>query len=132
MARQNGTAQRMAEFLEGHPKVRRVYYPGLKSHPHHAVAREQMAGFGGVVSFDVDGDLAQTLKFIDHLRVPYIGPSLGGVESMVSHPATVSYYELSREERLEAGILDELVRYAVGVEDPEDLIEDLKQALSKI
>lgn len=132
MARQNGTAQRMAEFLEGHPKVRRVYYPGLKSHPHHAVAREQMAGFGGVVSFDVDGDLAQTLRFIDSLKVPYIGPSLGGVESMVSHPATVSYYELSREERLEVGIRDELVRYAVGVEDPEDLIEDLAQALEKI
>ncbi len=132
MARQNETAQRMAEFLEGHPKVRRVYYPGLKSHPHHDVAREQMSGFGGVVSFDVAGGLAQTLKLIDHLRVPYIGPSLGGVESMVSHPATISYYELSREERLEVGILDELIRYAVGVEDPEDLIEDLAQALEKI
>jgi cystathionine gamma-synthase len=132
MARQNETAQRMAEFLEGHPRVRRVYYPGLKSHPHHELARAQMSGFGGVVSFDVAGAPEQALRFMDRLRIPYIGPSLGGVESIVSHPATLSYYELSREERLELGILDELIRYSVGVEDADDLIADLKQALDAI
>ena len=131
MGLQNQTAQRIAEFLEGHPKVRRVYYPGLKSHPHHRIAKEQMSGFGGVVSFDVDGDRSRTLKVMDGLRLPYIGPSLGGVESIVCHPATLSYYEVSPQERLQMGIPDELLRYSAGVEDVEDLIEDLAQALER-
>ena len=132
MARQNETAQKIAEFLEAHPRIRRVYYPGLKSHPHHDIAKEQMSGFGGVVSWDVDGGLEETLRVMDGLKVPYIGASLGGVESIVSHPATISHYELSREERLDVGIPDDLLRYSVGVEDAEDLIEDLDQALRKI
>ena len=132
MARQNATALEMARFLEGHPKVRRVYYPGLESHPSHSVAASQMHGYGGVISFDLDGDLERTMAFLNHLRIPYIGASLGGVESIVTHPASLSYHELSREERLEIGILDELVRYAVGVEDAEDLIADLAQALDGV
>ncbi len=132
MARQNATALALARFLEGHPKVRRVYYPGLESHPHHEVARAQMRGYGGVVSFDLDADQNRTMAFLDRLKIPCIGASLGGVESIVSHPASISYYELSREERLDVGIVDELVRYAVGVEDAEDLIADAAQALEGI
>lgn len=129
MARQNETALALARFLNGHPRVRQVYYPGLENHPHHAVAKAQMRGFGGVVSFDLDTDREGTLAFIDRLKIPCIGASLGGVESIVSHPASISYYELSREDRLAIGIADELVRYAVGVEDAEDLIADVAQAL---
>jgi cystathionine gamma-synthase len=132
MARQNETALALARFLEGHPKVRRVYYPGLPSHPHHDVARAQMTGFGGVVSFDLNTDLAGTKAFLDRLCIPCLGASLGGVESIVSHPSTISFYELSREERLESGIADELVRYAVGVEDAQDLLDDLQRALDAL
>ena len=132
MAQQNATALALAQFLDGHPGVRRAYYPGLANHPHHRIAREQMGGYGGVVSFDLDGDLQRTRAFLDGLRIPRIGASLGGVESIVTHPASLSYFELSREERLEIGILDELVRYAVGVEDPDDLVADLAQALDAI
>ena len=130
--RQNDTAMRMARYLEGHAGVRRVYYPGLESHPHYEIARQQMAGFGGVVSFDIDGDLERTFAFMDRLRIPCIGASLGGVESIVSHPSTLSYHELSHEERLDIGISDELVRYAVGIEDTEDILADLSQALDAI
>lgn len=132
MARQNQTALRMAQYLEQHARVRTVYYPGLTSHPHHEIARSQMTGFGGVVSFDLDADLDGTMRFLDALRVPCIGASLGGVESIVSHPSTISYYELAREDRIAIGIADELVRYSVGIEDAEDLIADLDRALAAI
>tara|TARA_B100000700_G_C14776381_1_gene729177 strand:- start:157 stop:849 length:693 start_codon:yes stop_codon:yes gene_type:complete len=132
MARQNESALRMAQYLENHPKIRQVYYPGLQSHPHHEIARAQMTGYGGVVSFDLATDLDGTMRFLDGLRVPCIGASLGGVESIVSHPSTISYYELDREDRIAIGILDELVRYSVGVEDVEDLIADLDHALGAI
>ena len=132
MQRQNQTALELARFLEGHPKVRRVFYPGLASHPDHAVAARQMKGFGGVVSFDVDGDLERTREFVHRLRLPYLAPSLGGVESLVSHPATISYSDLSRPDRLAIGITDELVRYSVGIEDSGDLIADLEQAFDKV
>lgn len=132
MARQNETALEMATFLEGHDKIKEVYYPGLASHPHHDIATAQMTGFGGVVSFDLDTDLAGTLRFLDGLKIPCIGASLGGVESIVSHPSTISYYELAREDRIAIGIADELVRYSVGIEDAEDLIADLDQALGAV
>lgn len=130
--RHNENGMRVAQFLEGHPKVRRVYYPGLSSHPDYAVAQEQMTGFGGVVSFEIEGDLESTGAFIDALRLPCIGPSLGGVESLVEQPAIQSYYELTTEQRQQAGISNELVRYALGIEDADDLIADLEQALEKI
>ena len=95
--RQNENGLRVAEFLEGHPGVRRVYYPGLPSHPDHELARRQMTGFGGVVSFEIDGDLETTGRFIDRLRLPYIGPTLGGVESIVEQPAAL--FSLDPEER---------------------------------
>jgi cystathionine gamma-synthase len=132
VAQQNASAMRMAQFLQDHSKVRRVFYPGLASHPDHAVAIAQMSGFGGVVSFDIEGDLASTRAFVHALCLPYLAPSLGGVESLVSHPATVSYSDLSREERLRIGITDELIRYSLGVEDVEDIIADLDQALEMI
>ena len=132
VAKQNENGLKVARFLESHPKVRRVYYPGLPSHPDHELARRLMAGFGGVVSFELDGDLEQTSAFIDALRIPYIGPSLGGVESIIEQPALMSHFTLDREERLKLGIKDELVRYALGIEDAQDLIADLEQALDKI
>ncbi|KAK4393134.1 Cystathionine gamma-synthase 1, chloroplastic [Sesamum angolense] len=129
---QNSTAQRMAEILEAHPKIRRVYYPGLASHPEHELAKKQMNGFGGVVSFEVDGDLLTTAKFVDALRIPYIAPSFGGCESIVDQPAIMSYWDLPPLERAKYGILDNLVRFSFGVEDFEDLKADILQALETI
>jgi cystathionine gamma-synthase len=131
VTRQNETGLKVARFLERHPAVRRVYYPGLPSHPDHAIAREQMEGYGGVVSFELDADLEKTGHFIDALKIPYIGPSLGGVESLVGQVALVSYYELSSQERAEIGLSDTLVRLAVGIESADDIIEDLAQALDQ-
>lgn len=128
--RQNENGRRVAEFLATHPLVTRVYYPGLPDHPDHAIARRQMAGFGGVVSFEIAGDFDRTARLIDALRIPYIGPTLGGVESIVIQPA--AFFSLDPEERARAGIKDNLIRYALGIEDPDDLIEDLKQALDQI
>ena len=129
--RQNETAAKIAHFLAKHPAVRRVYYPGLASHPDYEVAVEQMSGFGGVVSFELETDLEGTGRFIDQLKIPYIGPSLGGVEALVGQVALLSYYEFSPEERAEIGISDSLVRLAVGLESADDLLTDLAQALDK-
>lgn len=126
---QNASALALAEFLETHPKIERVYYAGLPSHPSHAIAKEQMDGFGGVVSFSVKGGKAAASRVVDAARIPKIAPSLGGVESLIEQPSLMSYFELS-EEQLEAiGMSSSLIRYAVGVEDTEDLLLDLKQAL---
>ncbi|MGW8224866.1 MAG: trans-sulfuration enzyme family protein [Anaerolineales bacterium] len=130
--KQNGNGQSIAEFLEGHPSIEQVWYPGLPSHPDHQIAKRQMSGFGGVVSFTVRGDLEATSRFIDALQIPLIAASFGGVESLVEQPALMSFYELSTEERLGVGISDNLVRLSLGIEDAEDLIADLEQALSQI
>jgi cystathionine gamma-synthase len=127
---QNATALAVARFLEAHARVRRVYYLGLACHPAHEVARRYMAGHGGVVTFEVDGDLAATSRFVDACRIPRIAPSLGGVESLIEQPALMSYYELTTKEREAVGIRDNLVRIAVGIEDESDLIADLEQALA--
>ena len=131
MARHNETGLAVARFLERHSCVRRVYYPGLESHPHHKIAVEQMTGFGGVVSFDIKGGLAEAKRFLDHLTLCYIAPSLGGVETLITHPATVSYYDCTRKQRYALGITDTLLRLAVGVEDAQDIIADMDQALNK-
>ncbi|WCJ25696.1 Cystathionine gamma-lyase [Euphorbia peplus] len=128
----NSTALRMAEILEAHPKVKRVYYPGLPSHPEHHIAKKQMTGFGGVVSFEVDGDLMKTIKFVDSLKIPYIAPSFGGCESIVDQPAIMSYWDLTQAQRESYGIKDNLVRFSFGVEDFEDLKADVLQALESI
>ena len=129
---QNRTAQAVAEFLEAHPRIERVWYPGLASHPDHEVAKAQMSGYGGVVSFEVAGDYEETGRFVDNLEIPYIAPSLGGIESLIEQPAIMSYYEQSREEREALGIKDNLVRFSVGIEDTDDLIRDLDQALARL
>jgi cystathionine gamma-synthase len=127
--RQNANAQALAEFLAAHKKVKAVHYAGLPCHPEHAIARRQMRGFGGVVSFEVAGDLEATSRVVDGCRIPQIAPSLGGVESLIEQPALMSFYELSTEERLMVGIKDNLIRYSVGIEDSADLIADIADAL---
>jgi cystathionine gamma-synthase len=129
---QNQTALEVAKYLEAHPKIDRVYYPGLPSHPDYAVAQRQMSGFGGVVSFEVAGDLDTTGDFIDRCEIPYIAPSLGGVESLIEQPALMSFYEKTTAEREALGIKDNLVRFAIGIEDVDDIIDDLEQALAGI
>ena len=129
---QNDSALQVARFLDRHPKIDRVYYPGLASHPDHKIASAQMSGFGGVVSFEVAGDIRATSDFIDRLRIPYIAPSLGGTESLIEQPAYFSYYDLSSEERLAIGIKDNLARFALGIEDAEDIIDDLDASLSQV
>jgi len=125
--RQNESGLRIATYLSQHPAIRRVYYPGLESHPDHQIAIAQMAGFGGVVSFEIDGDFETTGQFIDRLKIPYIGPTLGGVESIIEQPAAL--FSVDPFERKIAGLKDNLVRYALGIEDADDLIADLEQAL---
>lgn len=129
---QNQSTLKIAKFLEGHSKIDKVFYPGLPSHPHHGFAKKQMKGFGGVVSFNVKGTLTQVNRFLDSLKSIYIGPTLGGVETLITHPATVTYYRYTREERYALGITDQLCRLAVGIEHPDDLIADLDQALAKM
>jgi cystathionine gamma-synthase len=110
--------------------VRRVFYPGLPSHPDHAIAVKQMRGFGGVVSFRVQGDARETSRVIDACKLATIAPSLGATETLIEQPAYMSYFELTTEEREAIGITDDLVRLSVGLEDAEDVIADLEQALS--
>jgi len=126
---QNESALRVAEFLESHPGVKKVYYPFLESHRHYAIAKEQMLGGGGVVTFELKGDLATSKRFLDGLELCYIGPSLGGVETLITHPALVSYYDYSRPARYALGITDTLFRLAVGIEDVNDIIADLQRGL---
>lgn len=130
--RQNENGMKLAQKLEEHPRVTRVHYPGLPSHPDHENAKKQMRGYGGVVSFEVDGDLWQTAKVIDSVKLPYIAPSLGGVESLIEQPTVVSYWDQAPEVRAKIGIKDSLIRYACGIENFEDLWEDLSQALDSV
>ncbi len=129
---QNQSAQALAELLEKHPKVHRVWYPGLASHPQHEIAKRTMSGFGGVVTFDLAGSIEDGGRFIDALQIPRIGPSLGGVESLVEQPALMSYFELTTAEREAVGIKDTLVRFSVGIEGTDDLLRDVEQALTRM
>jgi cystathionine gamma-synthase len=131
MERHNANAQAIAEFLAAHPRVAAVHYAGLPGHPEHDVAVKQMRGFGGVVSFVVRGDLDAAARVVDACRIPHLAVSLGGVESLIEQPAIMSFYELTTEERQRIGIEDSLIRYAVGIEDVDDLIADLAQALDQ-
>jgi cystathionine gamma-synthase len=131
VAKQNETGLAIAKFLEGHKDIKKVYYPFLPSHPHYDIATTQMRGGGGVVTFDIKGNLSRAKHFLDALKLCYIGPSLGGVETLITHPALVSYYDYSRKDRYELGITDTLFRLAVGIEDADDLIKDIDRALHK-
>ena len=129
VAQQNSSAQRLAETLDEHPNVRKVYYCGLPSHDDHEIAARQMSGFGGVVSFEFEGGLNETSAVVDKTEIFQIAPSLGGAESLIEQPALMSFFELDTKARLAIGIKDNLIRVAVGLEDPDDLIADITQSL---
>jgi cystathionine beta-lyase/cystathionine gamma-synthase len=109
-----------------------VWYPGLASHPDHEIAAAQMQGFGGVVTFEIDTDLEGAMRFIDATRIPYQAPSLGGVESLIELPVTMSFWDVPAETRAALGISDSLVRLACGIETADDLIADMQQALAAV
>ncbi|MFZ0821879.1 MAG: PLP-dependent transferase, partial [Candidatus Acidiferrales bacterium] len=121
----------VAKFLSEHPKVKRVLYPGLPSHPQHAVAKKQQRGFGAMLSFDL-GSFEACRKLLNHVKLCALAESLGGVETLISHPATMTHASVPAEMRQQIGITDGLVRLSVGIEDVEDLIADLDFALSKV
>jgi cystathionine gamma-synthase len=130
MERHNANGLAVARFLEGHPRVERVLYPGLESHPYHPLAARTMRGFGGLVTFFVkNADWRQTARVIDAVTIPRIGPSLGGVESLIEQPLVMSYWNYSPAERATFGIADNMIRLACGIEDSADLIADLSAAL---
>jgi cystathionine beta-lyase/cystathionine gamma-synthase len=132
MEKHNQNGQKIAEYLQSHPKVERVYYPGLSTHPQYSLAKRQMKGFGGVLSFELKGDLNSAIRFVDSLKLALIGASLGGPETLVSQPSTVSHYFMNPEERRKAGIADSLIRLSLGIEDADDIVADLDQAFEKV
>jgi len=132
MEHHNRAGLEVAKMLEGHRKIEKVWYPGLPSHPDHKIAAEQMNGFGSVVSFLLDGGNEETRRFIDALELFLITPSLGGSESLVTQMSTMSFFDYSEEYRQSIGMVDNLVRLALGLEDVEDLVNDLEQALEKV
>lgn len=131
MARHDSNAMEVASFLNTHRKVKKVNYPGLVSHPQHRLAQKQMRGFGGMISFDL-GSLDKAKKLLKSVRLCALAESLGGVETLISHPATMTHNSVPPEERQQIGVTDGLVRISVGIEDVEDIIADLKQALGEL
>src|SRR5256712_4698700 len=131
MMQHNANGLALAEFLAAHPKVQRVYYPGLPSHPQHELAKRQMRGFGGMLSFDL-GSLEAARRVLNNVRLHSLAESLGGVETLISHPATMTHASVPDERRVALGISDGLVRISAGIEDIEDLKEDLAQALDTV
>jgi len=130
MRRHNENGQAVAEFLAGHPRIERVFYPGLPTHRDHSIARRTMRGFGGLLTFQVrDADWRRTADVVDRVEIPRIGPSLGGVESIIEQPSLMSYHNYSQAERGAMGIYDNMIRLSCGIENPEDLVADLAQAL---
>jgi cystathionine gamma-synthase len=130
MQRHNENGLAVAEFLADHPRVEKVYYPGLPSHPYYEVAKRTMRGYGGLVTFLLRGaDDRQTANVVDAVRIPRIGPSLGGAESLIEQPIVMSYHDFNPQERRAVGIPDNMIRIACGIENPDDLVADLKQAL---
>ena len=130
MQRHNENGMAVATFLENHPRVERVYYPGLTSHPSHEIAASQMNGYGGLITFTIrDADWKATSRIVDAAKIPRIAPSLGGVESLIEQPLVMSYFHCSKEDRETFGITDNMIRMSCGIEDTADLIADLEQAL---
>ncbi|NOX38351.1 MAG: PLP-dependent transferase [Calditrichaeota bacterium] len=132
MRQHEHNALAIAHFLEKHPRVKRVYYPGLESHPQHDLARRQMTGFGGMLSFELDGDLSRAKKFVESLRYFAVAESLGGVESLIELPALMTHASVPKEEREKIGLTDGLIRISVGIENTEDLLEDLTAAFKLV
>jgi cystathionine beta-lyase/cystathionine gamma-synthase len=132
MQRHCENGRKVAEYLASHPRVEHVYWPGFESHPNHAIAKKQMRDYGGMISFSFKGnDIKDALDLVKNVTVFTLAESLGGVESLVGHPATMTHAAIPKEEREKTGIVDSLVRLSVGIEDAEDLIADLAQALEK-
>lgn len=132
MEKHEQNALKVAQFLENHPKIKKVYYPGLPSHPDFEIAKSQMSGFSGIVSVEFNLDIEKVKKLISNLKVFSLAESLGGIESLVDHPATMTHASIPQAERLKFGLSDGLVRFSVGIEDSSDQIEDLKKALDLI
>src|SRR3989338_2445138 len=132
MEQHNKNAQKIAEYLSAHKKVKTVNYPGLKSHPKHELAKRQMSGFGGMISIELHSDLDTAVKFATSLKLFALGESLGGVESLIGHPATMTHASVPREHRMKIGLSDTLLRLSIGIEDADDLIKDIEQGLDKI
>ena len=132
MERHASNAQAVAEFLESHPQVEKITYPGLKSHPQYEVAKEQMDGFSGMISFELKGGIPAGTTVMNNVKLCSLAESLGAVETMITHPATMTHVDVPAEERHARGLSDGLVRISVGIEDPDDIIDDLKQALEKV
>ena len=124
------SALRIAQWLEARPDVKRVIYPGLASHPQHELAKRQMNGFGGIISVEIDGDLARAKRVLERTQLFTLAESLGGVESLIEHPAIMTHASIPPEQRAAIGISDTLLRLSVGIEDCSDLISDLDQAFS--
>jgi cystathionine gamma-lyase/cystathionine beta-lyase/cystathionine gamma-lyase/homocysteine desulfhydrase len=131
MERHNASAQVLAEYLAGHPKVSRVHYPGLTTHPQHALACRQMRGFGGLIAFEL-GTLERARTLLNSVQLMALAESLGGVETLISHPASMTHASVPPERRLQIGLTDDMVRVSVGIEDVDDLKEDLDQALARV
>jgi cystathionine beta-lyase/cystathionine gamma-synthase len=132
MERHSSSGLKVARRLEAHPKVRRVFYPGLQSHPQHALARAQMRAFGGMISIELEGSVDSTRRFLERCRLFALAESLGGVESLIEHPALMTHSSVPSDVRAQLGIGDTLVRLSVGIEDPDDLTADLEQGLAAI
>ncbi len=132
MARHSANALTVARFLEAHDKVEMVTYPGLESHPRHEVAKQQMSAFSGMITFELEGGIDAGRKLMNTVELCSLAESLGAVETMITHPATMTHVDVPREDRIARGLKDSLVRLSVGIEDPQDIIDDLAQALEKI
>jgi cystathionine gamma-lyase len=132
MAQHEKNAQIISEFLEKHPKVERVVYPGLKSHPQHAIAKKQMLGFGGMITFFLKGDIKKSKKFLETVELFSLAESLGGVESLIEHPAIMTHASVPKKVRESIGLTDNLIRLSVGIENVHDLLEDLEKAFKAV
>jgi cystathionine beta-lyase/cystathionine gamma-synthase len=132
MDRHCANAQKIAEFLEPHPKVQSVIYPGLASHAQHSLAEKQMSGFGGMISLRLNGNFEACKRLLKSVKVFTVAESLGGVESLIEHPSSMTHASVPRVERERIGITDSLIRLSVGLEDVEDLITDLSEGLEQV
>ena len=132
VSRDEKNAMEIASYLEKHPKVEKVVYPGLKSHPQHDLAKRQMKGFGGMITFFIKGGIKESRSFLENVKLFALAESLGGVESLVDHPAIMTHASIPKEVRESLGIFDNLIRLSVGIEDVEDLKTDIEHALNQI
>ena len=132
MQKHEENAIKVVGFLSKHPKVKKIYYPGLSTHSGHGIAKKQMSGFGGMISLELTGNLSKTIKFIESLKIISVAESLGVVESLIEHPASMTHASIPKEDREKIGLTDTLIRLSVGIEDTEDIIDDLRQGLGKI